>query len=193
MFSKACSALLFTGLAASASRAASLQLRDIIYCRERRHTAGKSHGRGFMAFDWRGTDTCYGVRQALHGFFVSFDLQIGQVLCVSGGTGGGGSTHLNGRATYYDPDGGWGANPRFIFRTAIWLSHSERETGTVAPIADTRLLFSVHQTRTIVVTVQDLCPGCQGANGIDLTEGAMAALDSNYINDGVINVVWWFN
>jgi hypothetical protein len=48
------------------------------------------------------------------------------------------------------------------------------------------------QGRTIQVTVQDLCPGCQGANGIDLSEGAMAALDSNYINDGVISVVWSF-
>ena len=48
------------------------------------------------------------------------------------------------------------------------------------------------QSTTIQVTVQDLCPGCQGANGIDLSEGAMAALDPNYINDGVISVVWSF-
>jgi hypothetical protein len=25
------------------------------------HTAGKCHGREFMAFDWCGTDTCHGV------------------------------------------------------------------------------------------------------------------------------------
>ncbi|KAJ7663771.1 hypothetical protein DFH06DRAFT_1128158 [Mycena polygramma] len=30
------------------------------------HTAGKRHGRGFMAFDWRGTNTCHGVGTALH-------------------------------------------------------------------------------------------------------------------------------
>jgi hypothetical protein len=29
-------------------------------------TAGKCHGRGFMAFDRRGTDTCHGVGTALH-------------------------------------------------------------------------------------------------------------------------------
>jgi len=48
------------------------------------------------------------------------------------------------------------------------------------------------QGNTIQVTVQDLCPGCQGEDGIDLTEGAIAALDSNYENDGVIAVNWSF-
>jgi hypothetical protein len=81
----------------------------------------------------------------------------------------------------------------------------------VAPIADRLLIFSVRispflfpsinaemhwyltdQGRTIQVSVQDLCPGCQGSNGIDFSEGVMTAPDSNYINDGVISVVWSF-
>ncbi|KAF7343561.1 hypothetical protein MSAN_01976600 [Mycena sanguinolenta] len=93
------------------------------------------------------------------------NLQIGQVLCLTSGSGGssppGGG--INGLATYYDPDGGID------------------ECGNVQ-----------YQGNAIQVTVQDLCPGCQGANGIDLAEGAMAALDSNYINDGVISAVWSF-
>jgi hypothetical protein len=48
------------------------------------------------------------------------------------------------------------------------------------------------QGQSIQVIVEDLCPGCQGANGIDLSEGAIAALDLNYPNDGVISVVWCF-
>ncbi|KAF7372502.1 hypothetical protein MVEN_00112100 [Mycena venus] len=104
-------------------------------------------------------------------------LQIGQVLCL----GGGGVSPPCGGQSF----NGLGLVHAVAFcRTGISLSHLERDTGMVAPIADIRLIFSV--------SVQDLCPGCQGANGIDLSEGAMAALDSNYINDGVISVVWSF-
>ncbi|KAJ7312742.1 RlpA-like double-psi beta-barrel-protein domain-containing protein-containing protein [Mycena albidolilacea] len=97
-------------------------------------------------------------------------------------------------ATYYDPDGGFGAcqNP------AVHIQNSDMVvalgTGNWNGGSHCGNTITVqYQSQSIVVTVRDLCPGCQGANGIDLTEGAMAALDSNYINDGVINVVWWFN
>ncbi|KAF7324428.1 hypothetical protein MVEN_02643400 [Mycena venus] len=46
---------------------------------------------------------------------------------------------------------------------------------------------------SISVTVADLCPGCvglHGANSIDLSQGAMAALDSNFVNDGITTVQW---
>ncbi|KAJ7661066.1 hypothetical protein B0H14DRAFT_3077462 [Mycena olivaceomarginata] len=46
---------------------------------------------------------------------------------------------------------------------------------------------------SISVIVADLCPGCvglHGANSIDLSQGAMAALDSNFINDGITTVQW---
>ncbi|KAJ7825589.1 hypothetical protein B0H14DRAFT_2596538 [Mycena olivaceomarginata] len=40
--------------------------REKVVCFQSADTAGKCHGRGFMAFDWRGTDTCHGVGTALH-------------------------------------------------------------------------------------------------------------------------------
>ncbi|KAJ7740313.1 hypothetical protein B0H16DRAFT_1324493, partial [Mycena metata] len=46
-----------------------------------------------------------------------------------------------------------------------------------------------YQGRSIMVSVQDLCPGCQGVNGIDLPEGAIAVIDPNYKADGVISIV----
>ncbi|KAF7350861.1 hypothetical protein MSAN_01648200 [Mycena sanguinolenta] len=98
-----------------------------------------------------------------------------------------------------------------LCRTAIFSSPSEQPTRTAALTAAKLLMFSVRtslpslqpsmlnrihakpdKSKTIQVTVQDLYPGCQGANGIDLSEGAMAALDSTHIKDGVISVVWSF-
>ncbi|KAJ7246131.1 RlpA-like double-psi beta-barrel-protein domain-containing protein-containing protein [Mycena haematopus] len=118
------------------------------------------------------------------------NLQIGQVLCVAGG-GGSPPQSFNGLATYYDPNGGTGAcgkplqNSDFIVAlgTGNWASGAHcGQTVTVQ-----------YKGNSIQVVVEDLCPGCQGANGIDLSEGAMKALDSSYVNDGVISVVWFFN
>ncbi|KAF8140997.1 RlpA-like double-psi beta-barrel-protein domain-containing protein-containing protein [Mycena galopus ATCC 62051] len=90
-------------------------------------------------------------------------------------------------ATYYDPDGELGAcgtvlqNNDFIVAlgTANWDGGAH--CGQTVDVE--------YQGNRIQVTVEDLCPGCQGANGVDLAEGA---IDSNYINDGVISVVWAF-
>ncbi|KAJ7124200.1 hypothetical protein C8R44DRAFT_875260 [Mycena epipterygia] len=46
--------------------------------------------------------------------------------------------------------------------------------------------------KSVSLVVADLCPGFQGANGIDLTEGAMASLEPNYIAFGKITVDWAF-
>ncbi|KAF7343624.1 hypothetical protein MSAN_01983000 [Mycena sanguinolenta] len=96
-------------------------------------------------------------------------LQIGQVLCLTGGSGRNPPpSRVSGIASYYFPDG--------------------RTPGLAALTVDRPLMFN--QGKSIPVTVEDLCKGCaaRGANGLDLSQGAMAALDSNYVNDGVISV-----
>ncbi|KAF7342601.1 hypothetical protein MSAN_02016800 [Mycena sanguinolenta] len=119
------------------------------------------------------------------------NLQIGQVLCINGSGGtspppGG----ISGLATYYDPNGGFGAcgTPLQNWDFIIALGTGHWDGGSHCGQA----VNVQYQGNSIQVTVEDLCPGCQGANGIDLSEGAMAALDPNYINDGVISVVWSF-
>ncbi|KAF8146539.1 RlpA-like double-psi beta-barrel-protein domain-containing protein-containing protein [Mycena galopus ATCC 62051] len=93
-------------------------------------------------------------------------------------------------ATYYDPDGGTGAcgsilqNYDFIVALGVDNWDDGSHCGQTV-IVD-------YQDGSIQVIVQDSCPGCQGDNGITLSEGAMAALDSNYINDEMISVVWSF-
>ncbi|KAF8142417.1 RlpA-like double-psi beta-barrel-protein domain-containing protein-containing protein [Mycena galopus ATCC 62051] len=93
-------------------------------------------------------------------------------------------------ATYYDPNGGTGACPPYnslgnndlivALGSGHWNGGSHcGETMTVK-----------YGSNTVNVVVQDLCPGCQGANGIDLTPGAISQLDSNYVNDGKITVNW---
>ncbi|KAF7305677.1 hypothetical protein HMN09_00821400 [Mycena chlorophos] len=110
------------------------------------------------------------------------------VLCLGSAGGGTGGQSFTGLATYYYPNGGTGAcgtvlqNSDFIVAlgTAHWDNGAHcGETVSVQ-----------YKSTTIQVKVEDLCPGCQGTNGIDLSSGAMAALDPNYINDGVISVVW---
>ncbi|KAF7343606.1 hypothetical protein MSAN_01981100 [Mycena sanguinolenta] len=95
-------------------------------------------------------------------------------------------------ASYYFPDGGFGAcgsplqNSDFIVALG---------TDTWAGGAHCGQTINVqYQGKSIQVTVEDLCEGCaaRGANGLDLSQGAMAALDSNYVNDGIITVTWSF-
>ncbi|KAJ7095643.1 RlpA-like double-psi beta-barrel-protein domain-containing protein-containing protein, partial [Mycena epipterygia] len=103
-------------------------------------------------------------------------------------------------ATYYDPDGGFGAcgtqlqNSDFIVALPESQYDNGAHCGQTVNVECKLLLFRPkhYQGNTIQVTVEDLCPGCQGEDGIDLAEGAMAALDSNYVNDGEITVNWSF-
>ncbi|KAF8184382.1 RlpA-like double-psi beta-barrel-protein domain-containing protein-containing protein, partial [Mycena galopus ATCC 62051] len=93
-------------------------------------------------------------------------------------------------ATYYAPDDQSGAcgnslqNADFI----VALAPPHWDDG-----AHCGLTVNVkYQDGSIQVVVQNLCPDCYGGNGIDLSEGAMAVLDSNYVNNVVIPVVWSF-
>jgi hypothetical protein len=57
----------------------------------------------------------------------------------------------------------------------------------------TVLHYALDNGVTKSVIVADRCPGCNslhGPNSIDLTEGAIAALDSNYVIHGIITVQW---
>ncbi|KAJ6548433.1 RlpA-like double-psi beta-barrel-protein domain-containing protein-containing protein, partial [Mycena capillaripes] len=93
-------------------------------------------------------------------------------------------------ATYYDPDGGTGACPPYpVIKNgdlAVAIGAGHWNGGAYCG----KTMKVTYGSKTISVIVRDLCPGCQGANGIDLTEGAMAALDSNYIQHGVNGVTW---
>ncbi|KAF7361010.1 hypothetical protein MSAN_01131200 [Mycena sanguinolenta] len=119
------------------------------------------------------------------------NLDVGQVLCVTGGTsggGGGGGSSVNGLATYYDPEDGYGACGWKIqnWDMAVAIGSGNWNSGSHCGATMT----VTYGSTTIQVTVADLCPGCQGANGIDLTEGAMAAMDPNYVAHGVDSVTW---
>ncbi|KAJ6490118.1 hypothetical protein C8R45DRAFT_1139221 [Mycena sanguinolenta] len=117
------------------------------------------------------------------------NLQIGQVLCLSGSSGTGPSGGINGIATYYDPNGGFGACGSILQNSdyVVALGPNDWAAGAHCGRAVTV------QCRSVQVVVQDLCPGCQGDHGIDLTEPAMNTLDTNYVFDGHINVVWNFD
>ncbi|KAF8184383.1 hypothetical protein K438DRAFT_1598523 [Mycena galopus ATCC 62051] len=84
-------------------------------------------------------------------------------------------------ATYYDPDGGMGACGSTVqnYDFIVALGVDNWDDGS-------------HCRQTVIVVVQDLCDDCEGDNEIALSEGAMAALDSNYIDDGAISVLWSF-
>ncbi|KAF7343543.1 hypothetical protein MSAN_01974800 [Mycena sanguinolenta] len=95
-------------------------------------------------------------------------------------------------ASYYFPDGGIGScgnalqNGDFIVALGTDTWDGGAHCGQTVDVQ--------YQGTSIQVTVQDLCEGCasRGANGLDLSQGAMAALDPNYVNDGMISVVWSF-
>ncbi|KAJ7257088.1 RlpA-like double-psi beta-barrel-protein domain-containing protein-containing protein [Mycena rebaudengoi] len=94
------------------------------------------------------------------------------------------------QATYYDPNGRTGACGSTLqnWDMIVALGSGHWDSGSHCG----QTITVTYGSASIQVTVQDLCPGCQGSNGLDFSEGAMAALDSNYINDGVISVTWSF-
>ncbi|KAJ6586052.1 hypothetical protein B0H19DRAFT_924663 [Mycena capillaripes] len=93
-------------------------------------------------------------------------------------------------ASWYQPDGGIGACGTVLqntdFVVALGVDHWDlSQCGKTVTVQ--------YGGTSIEVTVADRCAGCvdlHGANSIDLAEGAIAALDSNYQNDGLINVQW---
>ncbi|KAJ7859435.1 RlpA-like double-psi beta-barrel-protein domain-containing protein-containing protein [Mycena leptocephala] len=94
-------------------------------------------------------------------------------------------------ASYYTPNGGTGAcgtvlqNSDFI----VALGSDHWDSGSHCG----KIMTVQRNGGSISVTVADLCPGCvglHGSNSIDLSQGAMAALDSNWFNDGITTVQW---
>ncbi|KAF7341367.1 Barwin-like endoglucanase [Mycena venus] len=91
-------------------------------------------------------------------------------------------------ATFFIPGGAFGACGKPIQNSDFAVALSSANYAGGAHCGQT--LTVQFQGRSIVVTVADLCPGC-AANGIDLTEGAFAALADPAV--GVIQVTWAFN
>ncbi|KAL1697424.1 Non-catalytic module family EXPN protein [Schizophyllum commune] len=75
------------------------------------------------------------------------------------------SSLINSLATYYDPNGGYGACGQPL----------QNGDMIVALSADQYLGGANYAGRSVTVTVRDLCPGC-GVNGLDLSSGAFQQL-----------------
>ncbi|KAJ6507683.1 Non-catalytic module family EXPN protein [Mycena vitilis] len=95
---------------------------------------------------------------------------------------------FDGLATYYEPNGGTGACGGAIQNTdlAVAIGSGHWDSGSHCG----QTMTVTFNGASVQVTVADLCPGCQGDNGIDLTPAAIAAIDPNYINNGVDSVTW---
>ncbi|KAF8182472.1 RlpA-like double-psi beta-barrel-protein domain-containing protein-containing protein, partial [Mycena galopus ATCC 62051] len=91
-------------------------------------------------------------------------------------------------ATYYFPGGGFGACGWVIQNTDFVVALGPDTYAGGSHCGQT--INVQYNGITINVQVADLCPGCQGANGIDLSSSAMAAIDPNYVNDGKVTVNW---
>ncbi|KAJ6484723.1 RlpA-like double-psi beta-barrel-protein domain-containing protein-containing protein [Mycena sanguinolenta] len=122
-------------------------------------------------------------------FSKTFSALLFTVLAVSASPALQQARQENGLTAWYLPNGGIGACGNVLQNGDFIVALGEGNWDDGAHCGQT--VNVQYQDNTIQVTVQDLCPGCQGDN-IDLSEGAMAALDPNYINDGVIPVVWSF-
>ncbi|KAF7343611.1 hypothetical protein MSAN_01981600 [Mycena sanguinolenta] len=93
-------------------------------------------------------------------------------------------------ARYYYPDGGFGACGKVLQNSDFIVALGPDTWDDGAHCGQT--IDVQYQGNTVQVAVEDFCPGCPGADGIDLSVGAIAALDPNYYNDGEISVVWSF-
>ncbi|KAJ7203365.1 hypothetical protein GGX14DRAFT_369600, partial [Mycena pura] len=86
-------------------------------------------------------------------------------------------------ASFYDPNGGIGACGTVLQNFDFIVALGE----------DTWANGAHFNGASVSVEVADRCPGCNslhGPNSIDLSEGAIAVIDPNYKNDGIITVQW---
>ncbi|KAJ7364647.1 RlpA-like double-psi beta-barrel-protein domain-containing protein-containing protein [Mycena albidolilacea] len=90
-------------------------------------------------------------------------------------------------ATYYLPNGGTGACGTVLQNSDFILALGEGHWDDGAHCGETVTVG--YNGASISVVVADRCPGCQGDN-VDLSQGAMSALDPNWLNDGAISVQW---
>ncbi|KAJ6479589.1 barwin-related endoglucanase, partial [Mycena sanguinolenta] len=91
-------------------------------------------------------------------------------------------------ATYYYPNGGTGACGWTIQNGDMSVAIGSGNWDNGAHCGAT--MTFTYKGKTIQATVADLCPHCQGSNGIDLTQGAMASMDPNWYNNGEDSVTW---
>ncbi|KAJ7131072.1 RlpA-like double-psi beta-barrel-protein domain-containing protein-containing protein, partial [Mycena epipterygia] len=94
-------------------------------------------------------------------------------------------------ATYYYPNGGTGACGN-VLQNTDWIVALSYGTWNSGANCGKTITVEYNGGSVSGVLVADLCPGCIG-DGIDLSPAVMAALDSNYINDGRISVTWYFD
>ncbi|KAJ7076748.1 RlpA-like double-psi beta-barrel-protein domain-containing protein-containing protein [Mycena belliarum] len=97
------------------------------------------------------------------------------IAALASGASGAILPRTTGPATWYSPNGGFGACGQPIQNGDFAVALSS------ANYAD--------NGKSINAVVRDLCPGC-ASNGIDLTQGAFSALAN--LDLGVIQVVWNF-
>ncbi|KAJ6561958.1 RlpA-like double-psi beta-barrel-protein domain-containing protein-containing protein [Mycena capillaripes] len=104
-----------------------------------------------------------------------------------GGENGGGSGTFTGDATWYTPDGGFGAcgNPLQNDDFIVALSEANYDGGSHCG----QTIEVQYNGQTIDLNVQDLCPGC-GGDGIDIAVGAFASIENTDV--GVLSVSWRF-
>ncbi|KAL1722186.1 RlpA-like double-psi beta-barrel-protein domain-containing protein-containing protein [Schizophyllum commune] len=92
-----------------------------------------------------------------------------------------------GRATYYDPNGGYGACGNTLQNTDMIVALSADQYLAGANCG--KQLVATHAGKSVTVTVADLCPGC-AANGLDLSSTAFSQLAA--LGEGNIDVDWHF-
>ncbi|TRM62543.1 Non-catalytic module family EXPN protein [Schizophyllum amplum] len=92
-----------------------------------------------------------------------------------------------GRATYYEPAGGYGACGNILQNTDMIVALSA--DTYLAGSACGKQLTATHAGKSVTVTVADLCPGC-AAGGLDLSVAAFQQLAQT--SEGVIDVDWSF-
>ncbi|KAK0497530.1 riboflavine-aldehyde-forming enzyme [Armillaria luteobubalina] len=92
---------------------------------------------------------------------------------------------FTGDATYYDPNGGYGACGTTLQNTdsIVALSSDQYAGGTHCG----KVITASYQGKSVDVTISDLCPGC-GPNGIDLSPSAFQQLAG--LDVGRIQVAW---
>ncbi|KAL1707148.1 RlpA-like double-psi beta-barrel-protein domain-containing protein-containing protein [Schizophyllum commune] len=95
---------------------------------------------------------------------------------------------IKGKATFYDPNGGYGACGKKLNNNdmIVALSSDRYQNGAHCH----KKLWVRYNGKKIAVTVEDLCPGCQKSS-LDLSRGAFSKIAN--LDLGIIDVEWWFD
>ncbi|KAL7007501.1 hypothetical protein EMMF5_002965 [Cystobasidiomycetes sp. EMM_F5] len=107
-------------------------------------------------------------------------------------TGSSSGTKYSGIATFYTQNNNAGACGKVNPDSAYIIALPTAKWDNGKNCGKTVQIYNTQDGTSVTATVADLCPSCETDSSIDLSVGAMSALDKQYQTHGIRQIQWWY-